>query len=148
MSYASREPRPHTLSKPSVRSTQPGWAIRRRSRRLWDEVTLSHLERLRIGLNHLELTQLRGQDDVSWLSGCLFPRSGVPDMLEGGQEDFLYQASAPYMLAWYVKCLLVDDGLAMNFFKVALERVMRTHDRERNLSDLLDIYDSLTRQGK
>lgn len=50
-------------------------------------------------------------------------------MLEGGQEDFLYQASAPYVLAWHVKCLLVDDGLAMNYFKVALERVMRTHDR-------------------
>lgn len=69
-------------------------------------------------------------------------------MLEGGQENFLYQASAPYMLAWYVKCLFVDDGLAMNSFKAALERAVRRHDRGRNPGDLLDICDSLTRQGK
>ena len=52
------------------------------------------------------------------------------------------------MLAWYVKCLFVDDGLAMNSFKAALERAVRRHDRGRNPGDLLDICDSLTRQGK
>ena len=64
---------------------------------------------------------------------------GVPDMLEHGREGFLYQASAPYMLAWYVKRVFGDDKLAMGFSKAAHERAARTHDRERNLRDLLDI---------
>lgn len=68
-------------------------------------------------------------------------------MLEYGQEGFLYQASAPYMLAWYAECVFRDDGLAMRFSKAAHEKAARTHDRERILHDLLDIYDSLTRQG-
>ena len=78
------------------------------------------------------------------VSSCV---GGVPDMLEHGQEGFLYQASAPYMLAWYVERVFGDDELATRFSRAAHERAMRTHDRERNLRDLLDIYDSLTRQG-
>lgn len=77
------------------------------------------------------------------VSSCV---GGVPDMLEHGREGFLYQTSAPYMLAWYVKRIFGDDELAMGFSKAAHERAARTHDRERNLRDLLDIYDSLTRQ--
>lgn len=53
------------------------------------------------------------------------------------------------MLAWYVKRVLEDDGLAiMGFPKAAHERAAKTHDRERNLSDLLEIYDSLIRNGR
>lgn len=77
------------------------------------------------------------------VSSCV---GGVPDMLEHGQEGVLYQASAPYMLAWYVECVFRDDELAMRFSKAAHEKAARTHDGERSLHDLSDIYDSLTRQ--
>ena len=46
------------------------------------------------------------------VSSCV---GGVPDMLEHGREGFLYQASVPYMLAWYVKRVFGDDELAMGF---------------------------------
>ena len=79
------------------------------------------------------------------VSSCV---GGVPDMLTHGLEGFLYQTSAPYMLAWYVKRVFEDDGLAMGFSKAAHERAAKTHDRERNLRDLLEIYDSLIRKGR
>ena len=69
----------------------------------------------------------------------------VRDMLEQGLEGFLYQTSAPYMLAWYVKRVF---EVAMGFSKAAHERAAKTHDRERNLCDLLEIYDSLIRNGR
>lgn len=50
------------------------------------------------------------------------------------------------MLAWYVECVFRDDELAMRFSKAAHEKAARTHDGERSLHDLSDIYDSLTRQ--
>lgn len=78
------------------------------------------------------------------VSSCV---GGVPDMLEHGQEGVLYQASTPYMLAWYVERVFRDDELAMRISKAAHEKVARTHDGERNLHNLLDTYDSLTRQG-
>ena len=61
------------------------------------------------------------------VSSCV---GDVPDMLEHGREGVLYQASAPYMLAFR------DDELAMRFSKAAHEEAARTHDRERNLHDL------------
>lgn len=85
------------------------------------------------------------------LLGCpvvSFCVGGVPDMLAHGLEGFLYQTSAPYMLAWYVKRVFENDRLAMGFSKAAHERASKTHDRERNSRDLLEIYDSLIRNGR
>lgn len=47
------------------------------------------------------------------------------------------------MLAWYVKRIFDDGGLAMNLSRAAHGRAAKTHDRNRNLHDLLDIYDLL-----
>lgn len=65
---------------------------------------------------------------------------GVPDMLEDKKEGFLYQADAPYMLAYYVMQLFSDDALAARLGERARQRAMRTHDALINTEKLLNIY--------
>ena len=80
------------------------------------------------------------------LLGCPVVSSnvgGVAGLLEHGKEGFLYQASAPYMLAWHVRRLFEDDDLAISFSRAARKRAARTHDRETNLATLLQVYDSI-----
>ena len=80
------------------------------------------------------------------LLGCPVVSSsvgGVTDLLEHGKEGFLYQTSAPYMLAWYIKKLFEDDSLATGLSRAARKHAARTHDRKTNLTSLLRIYDSI-----
>ena len=84
------------------------------------------------------------------LLGCPVVSSnvgGVSDLLDHGKEGFLYQSSAPYMLAWYVKRLFDDDSLAMEFSHASRERSSKTHNRAANLSRLLCIYESISSSG-
>lgn len=87
---------------------------------------------------------------VAMLLGCPVVSSNVgrvSDLLYHGKEGFLYQSSAPYMLAWYVKRLFDDDSLAMEFSHASRERSSKTHDRDANLSRLLCIYESISSSG-
>lgn len=84
------------------------------------------------------------------LLGCPVVSSnvgGVSDLLDHGKEGFLYQSSAPYMLAWYVKRLFDDDTLAMEFSHASRDRSSKTHDRDANLSTLLCVYESISSSG-
>ena len=84
------------------------------------------------------------------LLGCPVVSSyvgGVSSMLEHGKEGFLYQSSAPYMLAWYIKSLFDDDALAKRLSLAARTRAMKTHNRARNLSRLMQIYKTLSAKG-
>lgn len=81
------------------------------------------------------------------LLGCPVVSSsvgGVPDLLWHGKEGFLYQSSAPYMLAWYIKRLFDDDSLAKRISCASRERASRTHDRAVNISSLIGIYKSIS----
>ena len=85
------------------------------------------------------------------LLGCPVVSSnvgGVSSMLEHEKEGFLYQSSAPYMLAWYVKRLFDDDDLAERLSSAARIRAKETHDRSCNLRRLFQIYESITRGGR
>ena len=66
------------------------------------------------------------------------------DMIEHEKEGFLYQASAPYMLAWYIKKIFEDDDLATSLSSAARKRASMTHDREKNMNNLMGIYEMLT----
>lgn len=72
---------------------------------------------------------------------------GVSSMLDHGKEGFLYQSSAPYMLAWYAKLLFDDDVLAVRLSSAARDRAIKTHDRSHNLSRLVQIYESIAQGG-
>jgi glycosyltransferase involved in cell wall biosynthesis len=80
------------------------------------------------------------------LVGCPVVTSdvgGVKNMLEHGKEGFIYQCSAPYMLAYYVNRIFEDDALAMTFSKNGKTHAARTHNREANMKTLYEIYNQI-----
>lgn len=73
---------------------------------------------------------------------------GMSDLLVHGKEGFLYQSDAPYMLAYYVNKIFGDDELASDLGKAAHERAKVTHDYEKNLNTLLNIYGMIVEDNK
>lgn len=77
------------------------------------------------------------------LVGCPVVTSdvgGVKNMITHEREGYIYQSTAPYMLAYYVKQLFRNDELAVQFSNNAREHALMTHNREKNMKTLLDIY--------
>ncbi len=68
---------------------------------------------------------------------------GVTTMMVHGREGYIYQSTAPYMLAYYIKNVFAQQERAEALGHAAKEHACRTHDPERNLQDLLEIYRSL-----
>ncbi len=68
---------------------------------------------------------------------------GVPDMLEDKKEGFLYQADAPYMLAYYVMKIFCDNMLSKEFGQNARIRAQATHSRKNIFDSLLKIYTTI-----
>lgn len=65
---------------------------------------------------------------------------GTKNLLEHGKEGFVYQSDAPYMLAYYIEQIFNNDELSEMFSANAREHGLKTHDKEKNLHRLLDIY--------
>lgn len=65
---------------------------------------------------------------------------GVADMLKHNEEGFLYQADAPYLLAYYLDQLFMQDDLQQRFGENARRHALRTHDLDTNYMELLRIY--------
>lgn len=70
---------------------------------------------------------------------------GVSDMLVNKAEGFVYQADAPYMLAYYISELFRNDELALNFSENARTHALKTHDYTINTNRLIDIYGDVLR---
>lgn len=68
---------------------------------------------------------------------------GIPDLVKHGEEGLLYQHDAPYMLAHHVCEVFASDELALRLSANARARALKTHDRHRNLSRLLEIYNKI-----
>lgn len=68
---------------------------------------------------------------------------GVKNLLEHGKCGWVYQSTAPYMLAYYVKTLFADSALAKSFSENAKIVAHRTHNREVNAQKTLEIYRQL-----
>ncbi len=68
---------------------------------------------------------------------------GVSNMLIHEKDGFLYQADAPYMLAYYVCEIFSDTILASNFSENSKKHARITHDREINLERIKEIYKGL-----
>lgn len=73
---------------------------------------------------------------------------GVADMLKHRVEGFVYQSDAPYMLAYYICKIFVNDVIALRFSEKAREHALRTHDKKENLNVLLGIYETIIRCSK
>lgn len=70
---------------------------------------------------------------------------GVKNLLNHGKEGYIYQWDAPYMLAYYVCKVFEDEDRAVKMGKCARSRALVTHDREKNLEDMLQIYEKISR---
>lgn len=68
---------------------------------------------------------------------------GVKNLLEHGKEGFVYQADAPYMAAYYIKQIFADDELALKLSKNAKAHAAKTHNKDKNFDDLINIYNKL-----
>lgn len=65
---------------------------------------------------------------------------GVSDMMQHREEGYIYQADAPYMLAYYVGEIFKNDEIALQISEKARKHALITHDPDKNLSRLLEIY--------
>ena len=70
---------------------------------------------------------------------------GVTTMLVHGQEGFVYPSAAPYMLAHDIHCVFKMEDKAEALGASAAAHAAVTHDPEKNLRDLLEIYRELAR---
>lgn len=68
---------------------------------------------------------------------------GVKNLMKHGKEGFVYQADAPYMLAYYVDEIWSDDALAAELSQKAKARARITHDPQINLETLKKIYEEI-----
>lgn len=65
---------------------------------------------------------------------------GVATMMSHRNEGFVYQSTAPYMLAHYIKCVFAMGEQAQVMGDAARHHAQRTHDPEKNRKDLMEIY--------
>jgi len=65
---------------------------------------------------------------------------GVTTMMAHEKEGFVYQSTAPYLLADYIKTVFAMEEAAGKMGEAAHIHARRTHDPEKNLQDLLNIY--------
>lgn len=68
---------------------------------------------------------------------------GVSTMLSHEQEGFLYQSTAPYMLAYYIRQVFRMEDRAQALGAGAAEHARLTHDPETNLKTLLAVYEEV-----
>lgn len=68
---------------------------------------------------------------------------GVKNLLKHNEEGYVYQADAPYMLAYYVKKVFSDKENAARMGLAAQEHARVTHDRKGNLNRLINIYETI-----
>lgn len=68
---------------------------------------------------------------------------GVTTMMTHETEGFVYQSTAPYMLAHYIKNVFAMGERAAAMGQAARAHARKTHDPETNLRDLLGIYEEI-----
>lgn len=68
---------------------------------------------------------------------------GVTTLMTHEKEGFVYQSTAPYMLAHFVSQVFAMEEKAEQMGTEARKHALKTHDPEKNLQDLLDIYETI-----
>ena len=68
---------------------------------------------------------------------------GITTVMAHNTEGFIYQSTAPYMLAYYIKTVFDMGEAAEQMGLQAQAHAAHTHDPEKNLRELLDIYEKL-----
>ena len=71
---------------------------------------------------------------------------GTMDLLRDGEEGFLYQPDAAYMLTDRVCKIFADDAMAVRMSINATEHAQVTHEPHKNLQRLMEIYREVCEQ--
>ena len=71
---------------------------------------------------------------------------GVTNLMQHREEGLVYQSTAPYMLAHYIQEVFARQDQAADMGRKARSHASVTHDPEKNLQDLLAIYQELARK--
>ena len=82
---------------------------------------------------------------VPSIASCV---GGLQDMIDHGQDGFLYPFEETYTLAAHILRLFEDRALAEQFSRKGHVHAARTYDREQNRLDLLAMYDKIGGAGK
>lgn len=69
---------------------------------------------------------------------------GVKNLMSHGEEGYVYQSTAPYMLAHYIRQIFAMEDKALQLGRNASAHAAKTHDPEKNLRDLLAIYNKIS----
>lgn len=68
---------------------------------------------------------------------------GVPDFVEHEANGLLYQADAPYMLAYQISRIFREDELAVSLSREARARSAFVYDRSKNAEELARVYETI-----
>lgn len=70
---------------------------------------------------------------------------GVTNLMAHNEEGYVYQSTAPYMLAYHIQQVFAMENKAEALGRRAHAHAANTHAPEKNLQDLLGIYRELAR---
>ena len=73
---------------------------------------------------------------------------GVRNIFTDRSDGYIYPADEPYMIAHYVDRLFSDEGKMKTFSQNARIHAKKTHDRTKNIEDLLNIYKVICQDKK
>lgn len=71
---------------------------------------------------------------------------GVKNLMKHEEEGYIYQGDAPYMLAYYVKKIFENETNAATMGIMARNHAQMTHDRKKNISTLIEIYEIVAKR--
>lgn len=71
---------------------------------------------------------------------------GVKNLMTHNEDGVIYPFDEPYMISYYVKQIFSDLEMAEKFSKNARFHARTTHNRQKNVSTVLDIYKKIANQ--
>ena len=82
---------------------------------------------------------------VPCVASCV---GGLQEMIDHGEDGFLYPFNEPYMMAYYICELFKRRDLAEQFSIKGHDHAARTYNRENNTKKLLEMYRTIDRNAK
>ncbi len=70
---------------------------------------------------------------------------GVVERIKHGEDGYLYQHNAPYMIAEYVERIYNDDALALEMSKNASHNASLLVNKEKNISIFIEVCENIQR---
>ena len=73
---------------------------------------------------------------------------GLGSMMEHGVEGLFFPLEEEYMLAAYIESLFENERLAVRLGEQANMRAVKTHEKEKNVEDILNCYWKIQKENE